>query len=72
MIAYHKVLKDAQKYLKMSWYHSTPGPWLVDFFRSGKNLYEPNPQHLSDAFFKAQPVMKPNFRATPAFYSFRS
>ena len=27
---------------------------------------------LSDALFKAQPVMKPNFRATPAFYGFRS
>jgi hypothetical protein len=27
---------------------------------------------LSDAFFEAQPVMKPNFLATPAFYGFRS
>ena len=27
---------------------------------------------LSDAFFEAQPVMKPNFVATPAFYGFRS
>ena len=25
----------------------TPGPWLVRFLRSGKNLHEPNPQHLS-------------------------
>ena len=25
----------------------TPGPWLVRFFRSGKNPHEPNPQHLS-------------------------
>ena len=28
--------------------------------------------YLSDALFKAQPVMKPNFRAPPAFYGFRS
>ena len=25
----------------------TPGPWLVRFFRSGKNPHEPNPHHLS-------------------------
>ena len=29
-------------------------------------------QILSDAFFKAQPVMKPNFCAPSAFYGFRS
>ena len=26
---------------------NTPGPWLVRFFRSGKNPHEPNPHHLS-------------------------
>ena len=25
----------------------TPSPWLMRFFRSGKNPHEPNPQHLS-------------------------
>ena len=25
----------------------TPGPWLMRFFRSGKNPHEPNPQHLN-------------------------
>ena len=24
---------------------NTPGPWLLRFFRSDKNLHEPNPQH---------------------------
>ena len=24
----------------------TSGPWLMRFFRSGKNPQEPNPQHL--------------------------
>ena len=27
---------------------STPGPWLVRFFRSGKNPHEPNPHHLTE------------------------
>ena len=26
---------------------STPGPWLVRFFKSGKNPHDPNPQPLS-------------------------
>ena len=25
----------------------TPGPWLVLYFRSGKNPHEPNPQNLT-------------------------
>ena len=29
-------------------------------------------ENLSDASFKAQPVMKPNFCAPPSFYGFRS
>ena len=28
------------------WFTNTPGPWLVRFFRSGKNPHEPNPHHL--------------------------
>ena len=27
-------------------FENTPGPWIVRFFRSGKNPHEPNPQHL--------------------------
>ena len=28
------------------WVGSASGPWLVHFFRSGKNPHDPNPQHL--------------------------
>ena len=31
--------------LLLKWFPLTPGPWLVHFFRSGKNPQEPNLQH---------------------------
>ena len=30
-------------FLLMKLIKSTPGPWLMRFFRSSKNLHEPNP-----------------------------
>ena len=45
------VVKRGQKFCKH--FESTPGPWLVRFFfRSGKNLHEPNPQHFKSLVTK--------------------